>query len=309
MDEKLADFADGAPYDIVFLGSSQTFRHINPAVIETGLAQCNLDQTVYNFGIPALREPEMRYVANALLDAPERPQLVVVQNPIRAETVFSNMMSERGRFFRGGDAVGDALNDVQCYTGRRRGQARSLFNNLRVILAEAMGLGRLAQRTLPQDPADALDYDDRYRINDGYWPVDQDPSDHVVARLTGSPMTQGVIDAGLRGEGFVPSQASANCRAAQLSETFAELEAGGVQVAYFVSPDPKNIAHDKIVTGAVAAAQPDLPILDFNSAKAAEAFFVQDYWFDGSHMNGAGADALSAAIADRLCSFLATGEG
>ncbi|MEM7768181.1 MAG: hypothetical protein AAF253_11940 [Pseudomonadota bacterium] len=305
MDEKLADYAQAAgTYDIVFLGSSQTFRHVDPAVVDAGLAQCGHPLRSYNFGIPALREPELRYMAEQIVEAPEKPALVVVQNPIRAETVFSNMMSGRGRYFRGGDHTGAALKDVQCYTGRRQGQARSLFNNLRVMLAEAFGLGRLAETFVPTDPPEPPTYNEAYRTNAGFYPVDQDGSDHIVDRLETSPMTAADLEQGRAGEGFVAPAGSATCRARQLTETLDLFQAAGVQVAYFVSPAPKDLAHDRPITAAMADLNPDLPILDFNTLDRADRYFDPALWYDAAHMNGAGAATLSADIAEALCTVM-----
>lgn len=305
MSEKLADYrAMANKPDVVFLGSSQTFRHVDPAIIDAGLRQCGLDLTSYNFGVPALRAPEMALVTEEILSADQTPRLVVVQNPIRAETVFSNMMSARGRHFRGGGHLGAALEDVQCYTGTRKGQARSLFNNLRAMLAEGFGLGRLAQSFIPTKPAPPPAYNPAYRSQAGFHPVERDGNDHVLARLDNTPMTPGILARGRAGEGFAPPEAAASCRARQLTGTLDRFRAAGVGTAFFVSPAPLDVAHDRPVTAAMAAQNPGMPILDFNDADAAERYFQPEYWFDQAHMNGAGAARLSGDIARRLCAIL-----
>lgn len=305
MDEKLRDFAGADPaYDIVFLGSSQTFRHIDPAVIDQGLRQCGLEFRTYNFGIPALRQPELDYVASEILKRDDKPRLLVLQNAIRAETVYSNMMSPRGRYFRGGPHVGAALEDVQCYTGRRRGQARSLLNNVRVILAEQFGLGRMAE-TWVSDPDPLLaTYDQGFRRNAGFWPVNEDMSGHVIDRITNSPMTDAILADGLAQRGFAPAGDTVACRARQLTSTLDAFRSAGVDVAYYVSPAPMDVVQDRAITDAVAALNPDLPILDFNTPPATETFFREDLWFDNAHLTGKGAAQLSAAIANRLCQVL-----
>ena len=81
--------------DMVFLGSSQTFRHIDAPRINRLLDEAGIDLTVYNFGVPALTEPEMRYIADFIIENKSpRLKYVVLQNPLRAEGEFSNMMSQ-----------------------------------------------------------------------------------------------------------------------------------------------------------------------------------------------------------------------
>ncbi|MEM0987209.1 MAG: hypothetical protein AAGJ32_13260 [Pseudomonadota bacterium] len=305
LSEKVEDYAqrDTTP-DIVFLGSSQTFRHINPAIVDQTLAACGIVAESYNFGVPALRHPELEYIAGQVLTAAERPRLVVVQNPIRAETVFSNMMSERGRHFRGGAFTDAALEDVRCYTGTRMGQARSFLNTLRAMAAEFLGLGRLASVTVPTDPAPPPAYNEAYRSNAGFFPVEHDGNGHIVDRLAFSPMTDGIIAAGLAGEGYMPSTSVAACRARQLTDLFDRFRGAGLGVAYLVSPAPLDIAHDAVITDAVAAANPDMAVLDFNSAEAAETYFQRSLWYDAAHMTGEGADRLSQAVGAQLCTVL-----
>lgn len=308
MSEKLADYAALEPRpDIVFLGSSQTFRHIDPAMIDSGLEACGLAMTSYNFGVPALREPELRFIARDILAQPVRPRLVVIQNPLRAETESPNMMSARGRFFRGGEHLGPAMQDVQCYTGTRYGRTRSLLNNLRAMLAEGFGLGRLADAVIPADPPAPPAYNEAYRRASGFHPVELDGNDHVVARLTQSPMTDEILAAGRAGAGFVPSSQAADCRARQLTETLDAFRDAGVAVAYFVSPAPLDIAHDGPVTAAVRARNPSMPVLDFNTETTAQHYFQPGLWYDQAHMNGDGARQLSGEIAAALCPLLQDG--
>ncbi len=310
MSEKLADYrAMETPPDVVFLGSSQTFRHINPAIVDAGLTACGLDLSSYNFGVPALRAPEMQLIAREILRSAQLPQLVIVQNPIRAETRLTNMMSARGRYFRGGESVGAAMEDVQCYTGTRWGKARSLFNNLRAMLAEGFALGRLAQAFVPADTPAPPAYNEAYRRNAGFHPVERDGNAHVVARLSQSPMTPDILARGRAGEGFTPPAGAADCRARQLTQTLDSFRAAGVDVAYYVSPAPLDVAHDRVVTAAVAARNPGMPILDFNDRAAGERYFEPDVWYDQAHMAGEGANRLSADLARELCGILRAGSG
>ena len=305
LDQKLEDFAAvEAPYDIVFLGSSQTFRHIDPAVIDAGLRQCGLALNSYNFGIPALRQPELDYVAQQILKSGKGPQLLVLQNPIRAETVFDNMMSPRGRYFRGGAYVDEALEDVQCYTGRRRGQARSLLNNLRVIVAEIFALGRMAETFVNRPDPQLATYDQGFRENAGFWPVDADKSDHVVARLTNTPMTGDIIADARARRGFAPAADTVACRVRQLTETLSAFRDAGTDVAYYVSPAPLDVVHDTAITRAMAARNRDVPILDFNTPEERPQYFDPQLWFDNAHLTGEGARRLSADVAVRLCDVM-----
>jgi hypothetical protein len=307
MSEKFEDYAAHADdYELVFLGSSQTFRHIDPSVVDAELRMCEAGVRSYNFGVPALREPELRYAAEFLIaHKSDALAYVVIQDPIRADGMISNLMSDRGRYFRGWDRLDDAGRDVMCYTGTGAGQARRAWVNLRAALAEQLGLGRLAQSLIPTPRSSGLGgYDPRYRTANGFWPADQDVVERAASVAEQTAMTADVIDQALTDGGHAPSPAAATCRASQLRETVRKLQGEGIKVLYLVSPNPREVAHDRAVTEAFARLAPDVPILDYNDPAAHPEYFEMERWFDVSHLNGESARALSADIGRRLCAFV-----
>ena len=294
--------------DMVFLGSSQTFRHIDAPRINRLLDEAGIDLTVYNFGVPALTEPEMRYIADFIIENKSpRLKYVVLQNPLRAEGEFSNMMSQRGRFFRAPARAAETWTDVNCYTGTLMGKIKRYRNNAQAMTAEALGLGRLAQLAFPSDDESALKYASGYRDNDGFWPVDEDSNGHVVMRGKNTPMTRKSMDNFLAGKSdYIPDDKASTCRANELLETIGKNRKSGLKPLYFVSPSPKETGHDKAITEAISRADPTLPILDMSSPGRYPELFQPSLWFDHSHMKGNGAKALADLISPALIAHLQT---
>lgn len=306
MSEKLEDLAaNGDQYDLIFLGTSETFRHVNPAVVDEELAACGLDIKSMNLGVPALQEPEFRYMVDKLLaERPERLKYVVVQDPLRAEGVLSNMLTDRGRYFRGWEHLGDTARDAVCYTGTPMGKAKRALNNTQAVVQEQLGVGRLSQLSFPSvsGPQGVLSYDERYRAHDGYWPVDEDPN--VAWRHEESPMTEEILARAETGEGWAPGRGAAMCRAGQIMDSVNRLRAAGFEVGYYVSPAPDDVPHDMAVTEAVREAAPSMPVFSYVDPAEHPEFLKPDLWFDFGHMTGEGADMLSRKLGADLCSWI-----
>ncbi len=306
LSEKFEDLAaSGDQYDLIFLGTSETFRHVNPAVVDEELAACGLDIRTLNFGVPALQEPEFRYMVERLLaERPERLRYVVVQDPLRAEGQLSNMLSDRGRYFRGWDRLDDTVRDAVCYTGTTAGKARRVVNNAQAVMQEQLGVGRLAQLSFPAtgQSESVLRYDERYRDHAGYWPVDEDPN--VAWRNEETPMTDEILARAASGEGWAPDDGAAMCRAGQIMDSVDGLRAAGLEVGYYVSPAPNDVPHDLAVTAAVREAAPDMPVFSYVDPVEHPEFLAPGLWFDFGHMRGEGADMLSRKLGADMCAWI-----
>jgi hypothetical protein len=66
-------------YNTIFLGSSRTFRHINPAVFDSILNSRNIPVKSFNFGTPATYYPECFYILNKLVDNNNHLQYVFLE--------------------------------------------------------------------------------------------------------------------------------------------------------------------------------------------------------------------------------------
>lgn len=305
LSEKAEDYAANAgAYDLVFLGSSLTFRHVDPEVFDAELRACGLPVRSYNFGVPAMREPELRSVAELVLRRrTARLRYVVLQDPIRAEGVTANMMSDRGRYFRGWERAPDTVRDVICYTGTRAGQARRALGNAKAIAAEQIGLGRLARFFTPITKA-PLRYDPGYREARGFWPSDRDDLEFAANPELRQPMSGDLLAEALGGGGYTPSRAASECRARQLLDTVDRLEQGGLEVFYFISPNPREVAHDRAVREALERIAPDLEVLDLGDPRAHPEYFALERWNDVGHLDARGAAMVSRDLGRGLCARL-----
>ena len=312
LSEKTEDYARQADdYDIVFLGTSQTFRHIDAPRINADLAERGLPNRVYNFGVPALIEPELRLLVDTVLEnRTEALKYVVVQNPLRSGWRLDNMMTDRGRYFRSGSRAATAIQDVFCHTGTHKGRAIRAKNNAQVIIAENLALGQMAKAVFPNPNSTEHAYDDRYRTNAGFWPVDQDMNAHIVARGENTPMTEDMMSFFVEGGAdYVSADGFFDCRVEQLLDTIGKIEDAGLTPVFFVPPNPRDPEHDRIIMEKMQARRPDMMVLDFGvPSEHRETLFKADLWFDHSHMNGAGAAVLADLISAELTNALIAGQ-
>jgi hypothetical protein len=300
---------------LAILGSSQTFHHVAPAVIEAELARCGRRERVLNLGVPALRGPEQRYLAARLLERrPASLKLLVMQDAIPAEGVLANALSDRGRYFRGWSEIGEAAADVACYTGSTLGKVKRALIGGQAVVAEQVGTQRLSQALLPAPEAALGPYAaGKYRRFDGFWPItaeDYDPARQAgdtwfTSQRRAFAEERAGFTAAVRDGGAPPDPAGARCRAHYLHEKLETFQAAGYRTAYYVSPSPYWINHDRAIAGALRAEAAALPQLDYNDPKAHPELFQGALWFDRTHLLAEGAERLSQAIGRDLCSLLA----
>lgn len=308
--EKLEDFTqDASDYDIVFLGTSETFRHVDPQTISDTLSQGGQDLSVYNFGVPALNFAELRFLVDRMAERPATGRkFVVIQNPLPAGGDLNNLLTDRGRYFRSGARVGDTASEVVCYTGTSLGLFRRIYSNTLAVSAETVGFGRLGSTLFPVLGEQELGYDPAYRTNHGYWPVERDLTDHVAERSKHSPMTPEKMQTYIAGGGMkAPRDGRLACRAGLILDLVRDLEEAGYTVIYFNPPTVKFSPLSNAVRDKMIDLDPNLKVLDFDSASHAE-FTAPDLWFDESHMKDEGAQRLSHLIGERLIDIISNVE-
>nr|WP_070958964.1 hypothetical protein [Hyphomonas sp. Mor2] len=305
--EKLEDYdKQSADYDVIFLGTSETFRHIDPSAISAVLADNGHELDVYNFGVPALNYSELSLLTDRIADNPaDGRKFVVIQNPLPVRGDLDTLLTDRGRYFRNGARVGNTVSEVACYTGTSLGLLRRIYSNSLAVTAETTGFGRLANTLFPAAETLQLTYDPAYRNNHGFWPVDRDLTDHVVARQGFASMTPDKMQAYIDGQGMrAPRESQLACRAGLILDLVTRLEAAGYTVIYLNPPTVKFSPLSNAVRDAALKLDPDLLVLDFDPAIYTE-FTEPSLWFDESHMTGEGAERLSRLIGAELATLLA----
>ena len=75
----------GDDYDVLFIGSSRTFRQILPEIFDAEMATAGQPVRAFNAGVDGMRPPEDTYMLEKILEGRKKPlRLVVVEcNPIR----------------------------------------------------------------------------------------------------------------------------------------------------------------------------------------------------------------------------------
>lgn len=83
LDEKLRYFlAHKDEYDLLFVGSSATFRNYVPEAVDAGLAEQGLDVKSFNFGVVGFRSFETDYMVKWILEQrPKRLRWMVLEPP------------------------------------------------------------------------------------------------------------------------------------------------------------------------------------------------------------------------------------
>ena len=83
---KVADFQKrGDEFDVIFLGSSRTYRQVIPELFDKLMAEAGHPMKAYNLGIDGMRPPEDTYILEKVLSARTKPVrwVIVESNPLR----------------------------------------------------------------------------------------------------------------------------------------------------------------------------------------------------------------------------------
>ncbi len=300
--------ATAADYNTVFVGTSRTFYHIDPAGVDAAAAAAGCpDVRAFNFGVFGLTGAELDWVVDEILSAPGADlRTMVLEDPLPQPRTMDDAINERARWFHGPAYWGGALANIESYPESlpKRIFRTGIFTYGAAFDLSGAGLGAsLAFPPAGPPAAEPLDLSRR-----GYEPLGSVLTDNIVARREDFLNDPEGFGLALVRYG-APSDEAVEARAAYIAQRLRAIAARGVDAAFYVSPDLVELDRTPRVGEAVRAVDPALTVLNYNRPDQYPDLFERDVWHDFSHLLPEGAERLSAHIGADLCTSRTRTEG
>jgi hypothetical protein len=312
----------GDAIEVVFVGSSRTFRQIDPVVVDSGLSAGGFDVDSLNLGVQGMAGPELLAFAERVLGAAESSLQWLVVDIRYVEPILgdSNVNTTRVTWWHDLPATAQALRDT-FHADRPVGrQLDWALNHLVAFGNHATGTGVALDRI--RGPGIDPDFDIGPGHN-GFVPLD---AALEIARTRSDAASQDLA-ASLeeRHDSLVAGGIEEfDRRVARLSRLLADPPAPtALQLDYLnrlnrlaedhaaglillvppgVSPGPVGQGGAWMVTAAVSDAGPTA--LNFNDPRMYPELFDFDLWFDENHLGSEGAAMFSRLLAEALAEVM-----
>ncbi len=279
--------------ETVFLGSSHTYRHIDPALFDS----LRGGGTSYNFGLRGATALEFHYQAEELLRLPSIEQLVLELRVIAPAPDLANRDNRRTYYYHDLRRLRLASESAFAYD-------RPLSRTVQVVLGRTgvaidnyflpgQGDELMEGRLYEPKPFSPLD-------RRGFSVLDHDPEVTKRNEQFLTPRGQAVF---ARKVEMIRQRASAvptrpdSVIAGIWLDLYRRAAAQGVEVVFVEHVGEQNVA------GAAQLLSEMLPpehLLVFNDPDRYPELFDVDVWFDRGHLNERGARLFTTMLADRL---------
>lgn len=292
--------ADAPKYNTVFIGTSRTFYHIDPAAVEAAAAANGCpDMRAFNFGVFGMTGAELDWTTGEILSASGAAlRTLVLEDPLPQPRAMDEATNERARWFHGPDYWDGAVDNIRSYPESR---SKRLFRTgifLYGVAFDLSGVGLGAALVFPPVSTEAFEPPDVSRR--GFEPLGSVLTENIIARreeFVSNP--EGFVSA-LKRYGAASDEPVAE-RAAYIAERLRSIEARGVNAALYVSPDLGELDRTPRVGGALSALDPSLDVYNYNQPDQYADLFERDVWHDFSHLLPVGAERLSVHLGTDIC--------
>ena len=134
----------GDQYDTLFIGTSRTLEHIQPALFDQLMAQAGMPTHSFNLGILGMRPPEDSYLLETVLAKRRAPlKLVIVEaNTINAENEADALGTLREVYWRDTSRFWVVTRSILERKRKTLWKTEVLVHNLNVYLRKTLSVGR-----------------------------------------------------------------------------------------------------------------------------------------------------------------------
>ncbi|KCZ94485.1 hypothetical protein HJO_03885 [Hyphomonas johnsonii MHS-2] len=293
-------------YDTLFVGTSRTFYHIVPEVIESSAAEYGCpDLRVFNFGVFGLTGAEQDWLVDQILDAGQgHLRAIVLEDPLPEARATREATSTRARFFNSTGNAGRRIASIMSYP---ESIAKKVYRIGVLGYGMAYDLSGVGRAATVAFPAAVPDVPETLNLSqDGFEALGSVPTDDILARHKDFEDNPAKFADALARYG-APSNEKVEPRAVYIASRIKALEARGINAALYISPDPLELDRTPRVGEAVRALMPETTVIDLNRPDEYPDLFERGIWFDFSHVGEEGARRLSRHAGQELCEGLKQG--
>lgn len=293
--EKLQRFAaSGHEFDTLVIGTSMTYRQLDPAQFDKLTAQAGKPTRTYNLGVNSMRPPEDTFVLERALASNTSPlRYVLVEcnavQPVLAENYRGTMRGEYWHDLRRMKVIYEALSSElrksrkrADYSQRRATAAGVFFEHIPYWMRNTLRIGQLNERLV-------------------YKALGLPGPDLCGARMDG--FKPGATNAGLEGEARRKYEALLSAQLAKPSPFYTDapgnaellakqalIESRGAKLILFIPPHfaPRYWVPDSKL---------NIPVLDFSAPSKHLELFAPQHRSDTAHTNPKGSELYTAKFA------------
>ncbi|MEM9625896.1 MAG: hypothetical protein AAGA21_06655 [Pseudomonadota bacterium] len=302
-------------YNVLFVGTSSTYRGVDPVLLQEVAARNGCDVRAFNFGIPKLRFTELRYLQERLTPEMLRGFDLIFLAPMASSKIRpNNWSSDRIQYFSDFRGYWDSLVDI-WHTPMVNAVPKQIYYSSLLTGAFAyrqLGIGRLAdnfhETSLGDDADQGSDVFGGDAIVDfsrhGHVALDDEPSEQFAKRGQIIKDRPGYFDTlKQKNVSFDEFRGSSAERALQRFEWtkdyFPDFEG---TFGIFLPPLLTTRGQDTVL--AETAEAQGVPVLNYNLMDRYPELFELEHWFDYYHLGRSGAEVLTRLIGEDICPLL-----
>ena len=298
--------------NILFIGTSRTFRQIHTPLMEKNLKQCGAP-TLFNMGIPNLTYAELNYVLKHVKHSnPENLKMVIIGEPMAALRLdIRRLSTDRVRFFSDIKGTQARLENIISYQEPLTKKALRFILAIAGFIYEQSNFGHISHLIFPElyesnndSHAETKNMPkDWMTEHRGYYAL-QKPgqinefiqSQHEKFLANIDQFTKLLeTQKNKAGKENIPSNKT---RTALYKNILMQIEEQGWQHALYLPPLPNRVSANATL---IKVLNKDTRLFFYNNPKRDSVFWQPDQWFDEAHLNDNASEKLSLDIAKRLC--------
>ncbi|MAM34214.1 MAG: hypothetical protein CMH28_03975 [Micavibrio sp.] len=308
----LSERADS--YDAIFLGTSQTFRNIDPDGIE---AAANCPLSVYNAGVPGLVLEELSDFIATLGETGTTGKLIIFNDPLPPRPDFNAVTNVRTQSYTTYANLPDRYRNIWSLPAPLWKKAALSGFSIGAYAYKFLGIGLLSKILFPHVSVTPEKYLPGLNKENGYPDLRADIKNNEEI-ATRARRFQGRADKWqdnvLAKQGAItpPSEnmIEAAKRRANLIKTLAnKITEQGNSPAFIVFPETETHRQDLALIAAVQKAAPELAIINGYERANAKGLWNKEYVFYEAHLNMKGATLFSKSIAGQICNIYQSSGG
>ncbi len=290
----------------IFLGSSATYRGIDPALFDKEMKDLGISTKSFNVGIPGINMLEMHYVLEEILrmDLPKLRTIVLEISDFSPELVEINIDSWRTIYYHNFSHTLKALQAIWASSHSLSEKKRMYFERLSVFSKRLfrMGEAKHIYRTLAHK-SDQLQMKerDKYLAYNGFLCLEDESGKTIDKRLAHflSPKGQQEFFT-ILANAQKPEKLAARFHKSQhiaypiLAEMIRMCQERGLNVIFMMPPADGRWS---FITNQIKNMQLSIPFFDLNHPKKYPHLFTVDTRFDITHLNRKGATLATRELA------------
>ena len=308
--------------DVIFLGSSRTFRQINAPLIESRLKQKSCPAlNVFNMGIPNLTYAELRFVLDKIFETDsKRLKMIIIGEPLPAvRPRMDRLKMDRIRQFSGWRGTLHRFQNIWSYQEPVKDKLGRSALSLIGFAYEQTNIGHLSRIIFPEiywqeamANSETKTMPKDWMPSRGYLSLEEKGHVNEAVLQTRERFLENMdaFKAVAAAQKITPPETPYKAEDALLKlykDVFKELESRNLRYGIYLPPLPSRAGENMELAKALRRAAPEAVFFHYNDPQAYTQCWNAGLWFDDAHLNDEGSAMLSALIADRLCEEMKTG--